>query len=327
MLLYPVDNDEKLYTQKKKFLQDNWNSGYIIAELFALYALRAEKLAKFPVKAALRDGEPIDFVKEFLKKKGIANFDNWSKVYLSRDMVERYIKKDPVMAKYFGQEGMDLSFTYGDSGFSGSLTELLGQYGQTVQTIFMVADPAVKLFKTNPEFYKGFLNSENLWDLAKATYREAMPKIFLNDRDEEPATADGGNFYKAFSSLTIESLPKEFQKSKPEDFIETNGIIAPELRRNSLLQQDACAELYRGMNQGLEDLTGNGPTKHQWQKYLHNLLLVAPHMMNTMNVFNKHKLASEGMRKNFPVADPSCTHDRLTEMRGCMKTTYIEKGR
>ena len=203
--------------KETSLIDANSHIGYITAELYATFARWVAQKAVYPVKIALRDGEPIDMAAQFLHKEGIIDASDWSAVHLNavNSVKYAYYAEDyPMNAKYLKQEGIDKDFTFVDVGVMGEIPAKLSKVGHNdIQTLFLNG----RLLSNAPDPKETFV--PNNW------------------------------------RTLLEFLPKKYQRLNGEnaDFAEVDGTVVPVLRPNKTLEQMCNMSFCDGLAAGLND--------------------------------------------------------------------------
>ena len=155
-----------MYTKSEMTNKHMWTAGWLMAPLYVEYVRwlkeKQDRLG-LPVKIALRDGEPINFVAKQMAKLDSETFralNEWETVWLCRFLVYRlgrtYEDRD---MEYYGDEnervysgcqmimkewymprhGLDKTFIFADTGICGGMSKRLNQLGYANSPSFMVS--------------------------------------------------------------------------------------------------------------------------------------------------------------------------------------------
>ena len=197
-----------------------------------------EEKAKYLVKVALRDGEPIFHVAEWLGKRGLAKTNDWRTAWLTREVINNYVgqyryDEDKVVTKecsekYFKQEGLLKPFTLVDTGFVGTAPRKLQEKNprHRVQTLFMVNDDESQ-----------DVGIESLWR-NKCLQHYHLPYIKLG---------------KIFCEEILEKVPKKYKRLEYKNgFIQENDIWKPNVE-SACNDELLLNEMFlKGVENGLE---------------------------------------------------------------------------
>ncbi|MCL2570441.1 MAG: hypothetical protein FWE16_04530 [Firmicutes bacterium] len=288
------------YVSPEKFLEQMRATGFSLAQLYYAFVQWAHKKAEYPVKVALRDGAPIIHTADWLNKQSITDTTDWSPVWLNEFTTYSYfndqvpLKDIPNIKRYFAQEGLNKPFTYVDTGYSGTLTELFDDARpHRLQTLFLAG--STDFLQPNlKKSREAFLNENKLEQLLKRTFKKDMPIELSYDND----------FYENFCIVLFENTPKTTESHEDSTlkrkrlYKNVDGKLEPILKPRSEFEITSYGEFIKGLDKGLaacSDAQQNANPK-QWQGYLKELLRATPSIecfMHSFTSFKKRRFTSE----------------------------------
>ncbi|MDR1476502.1 MAG: hypothetical protein LBI17_00015 [Rickettsiales bacterium] len=253
--------------------------GYVLAPLFAHVVDWTLENAAYPVKVALRDGEPVFRAARKLYDTRLEKYRplaDWREVYLTRSLMKD--ENGELRAKYFEQNGLDRPFTMLDTGYAGSIWEKCKNLGIECQPLFICsANHGIK----------GFLNEYNAFRILDGLRQaeDASLKYYIY--------RSVFRLNQNFCQNVLEEIP-HVQKHIEEFSIGPDGLVVPVLVR----EKPITASMHKGFYRGFDRCFAEGNAFPPVEEYIRFLLSASFEMDSILGLAEGYCISDENLSKN-----------------------------